>query len=378
MKLVLSDEQLMLQDAAEGYLAEAAGPSTLRRVRDAGGSDGFDRAVWASMAEMGWAGVMTSEDLGGVGLGHVEAGVIAEAMGRNLSAAPFLSTAVMGAVALTRFGGPAHAGWPARMAAGEVIIALALDETRRHAPNTVATRAERQGNGFRITGAKTFVQDGAAADGLIVSARTSGAEDDAAGVTLFLLPADTPGVEITPTNMIDTSGAARITFDGVEIDADAVLGEVDEGAGPLRDILASGCAVSAAELSGAAEGALTHSVAYLKERQQFGQLIGAFQALQHRAAHLYAEAQMAKSLSMKALFALDADAEEAAELTHAAKAKAGQVAQLAAKEAIQFHGGVGMTDAHDIGFYLKRVKVADARLGDANYHADAFARLRGY
>ena len=377
MKLVLSEEQLMLNQAAEGYLRQHAGPEKLRALRDEGKLRGFDPSVWAEMAEMGWAGVLTPEDQGGVGLGHVEAGVIAEAMGQNLSAAPFLSTAVMGAIALTRFGGPANADWPARMAAGEAILAIALDEGRRHAPTQVATTASRKGNGFRITGNKTFVQDGAEADALIVSARTSGAEDDESGITLFLVPADTPGVDRTPLRMIDASGAARITLD-VEVDADAVIGEMDEGGAPLAQILASGRAVAAAELSGAAQGALTHSIAYLKERSQFGQVIGRFQALQHRAAHLYAEVQMAKSLALKSLFALDANAQDATLLTHAAKAKAGQVAQLAAKEAIQLHGGIGMTDAHDIGFYLKRVQVADTRYGDANYHADAFARTRGY
>lgn len=379
MKLVLTEEQQMLKEMAEGFAASSMPVAALRRLRDDANPDGFDRAAWAEMAEMGWAGVMTPEAHGGVGLGHVEAGVIAAALGGTLAASPFLSTAVLGAAALSRHGSDAQkAGWLARMAKGEALTALAIDEGRKHAPDRVATTAARHGNGFRLNGAKSFVVDGHVADGLIVSARTAGAEDEPEGVTLFLVPHDAAGVAADQINMVDSRGVARITLENVELDADAVIGEVDHGGAALASVLRTGRAVLAAEMTGTAEAAFGMSVDYIKERTQFGQPIGAFQALQHRAAHLYAELQLAKSIVLKALMALDADDPEAEMLTHAAKAKVGQVAQLSAQEGVQFFGGIGMTDAADIGLYMKRVRAAEAWLGDSNHHADAFARMRGY
>ncbi|MFT7390485.1 MAG: alkylation response protein AidB-like acyl-CoA dehydrogenase [Paracoccaceae bacterium] len=373
MSLVLSQEQTMLRDAAAGYLADHAPVAQLRRLRDDDVADGFDRATWAAMAEMGWAGVLIPEDHGGVGLGMLEAGLIAEEMGRTLTASPFLSTAVLGATALVRHGSAAQrAEWLPRIAAGTALTALAVDESRRHVPETVATRARRHGNGFRLNGAKTFVIDAHVADALLVSART------AAGITLFLVPAGTPGVTVDRTRMVDERNAGRVTLSDVDLTADAVLGDVDGGAAVLRTVLNAGRAALAAEMSGAAQEATARSIAYIKDRTQFGARVGSFQALQHRAAHLYTETELGRSIVMKALMALDADAPDAELLVSAAKAKLGQVAQLAAREAVQFHGGVGMTDAVDIGFFMKRIRAAEAHLGDANFHADRFARLRGY
>lgn len=377
MPLVLTEEQEMLRDAARGYLSANAPIAQLRRLRDETSPDGFDRTTWTEMAGMGWTGVLVPEAAGGVGLGFLEAGLIAEEMGRTLTASPFHSAAVMGAVALREFGA-SHADLLAGIATGHAITALAVDEGRRHAPATVATTGDRAGNGFRLNGAKTFVAEAHVADHLIVSARTAGGPDDPDGITLFLVPADTAGLESERTDMVDSRNSGRVRLDNVEVTADAVLGEVDRGHRALGRILSAGRATLAAEMAGSAQESLNRSLDYLKERRQFGQVVASFQALQHRAADLYTEIEMGRSIVLKALQALDADDPEAGLLVTAAKAKLGRVAQQAAREAIQFHGGIGMTDAADIGFFLKRVRVAEAWLGDANFHAEAFARMNGY
>ena len=379
MAMVLNEEAGMLKDAARGYLSTSAPVSQLRKLRDSGSQDGFDRKTWADMAEMGWTGVLVPEAHGGVEMGHVAAGVIAEEMGRTLTASPYISTAIMGATALSRFGSDGQKSeWLPRIAAGEAITALAADEGRKHNPSGVAVSAERSGNGFKLNGRKTFVAEGHVADMLIVSARTAGSENEAEGITLFLVPRDAAGVTVERKDTVDSRHAADIVLDNVDVTADAVLGEVDNGLGALEAVLDAGRAGLSAEMSGSAQQCLDSTVGYLKERKQFGQIIGTFQALQHRAAHLYSEVELGKSIVLKALQTLDAAPDHAAMMVSAAKAKLGQVAQLAAREGVQMHGGMGMTDEFDIGFYMKRVRVAEALYGDANYHADKFARMRKY
>jgi len=379
MAMVLNEEAGMLKDAARGYLATSAPVSQLRKLRDSGSEDGFDRSTWAAMAEMGWTGVLVPEEHGGAEMGHVAAGVIAEEMGRTLTASPYISTAIMGATALTRHGSDAQKSeWLPKIVAGEAITALAADEGRKHNPSSVAVKAERAGNGFKLNGRKTFVAEGHVADMLIVSARTAGSETEAEGITLFLVPRDAAGVSVDRKDTVDSRHAADITLDNVEVTADAVLGEIDNGLGALEAVLDAGRAGLSAEMSGSAQQCLDSTVGYLQERKQFGQIIGSFQALQHRAAHLYSEIELGKSIVLKALQTLDAAPEHAAMMVTAAKAKLGQVAQLAAREGIQMHGGMGMTDEFDIGLYIKRIRVAEALYGDANYHADKFARMRNY
>jgi alkylation response protein AidB-like acyl-CoA dehydrogenase len=379
MAMVLSEEEGMLKDAAKGFLASSAAIGQLRRLRDSEDADGFDRSTWAAMAEMGWAGVLVPEEHGGVGMGHVAAGVIAEEMGRTLTASPFLSTAIMGATALSRFGSAAQQGeWLPRIAEGQAITAIAVDEGRKHAPAHITTTAERSGNGFKLNGRKTFVAEGHVADMMIVSARTSGGDAEEGGVTLFLVPRDADGVKVERASMIDSRNSAAVTLEDVQLDADAVLGEVDDGLRSLEAVLDAGRAGLSAEMSGSAQECLDQTVGYLKERKQFGEIIGTFQGLQHRAAHLYSEIELGKSIVLKALQALDMAPDHAAMMVSAAKAKLGRVAQLSAQESIQMHGGIGMTDEYDIGFFIKRVRVSEALYGDANYHTDKFARMRNY
>jgi alkylation response protein AidB-like acyl-CoA dehydrogenase len=377
--LVLNDDQTMLQDAAKGFVQEKAPVAALRRLRDEKVADGFDRDLWRQMAEMGWTGVLVPEDQGGLGFGFVGAGVICEEMGRTLTASPFLSTAMMAATALSRAGTPAQKQrWLPAIVAGEAIIATAVDEGRRHDPAGTAMKAERSGNGFRLSGRKTYVVDGHAADAILVAARTGGAAGEKDGISLFLVDPKAGGLASELLSTLDSRGAAELTFEGVQVTADDVVGEVDGGLGLLEVVLGAGRAGLAAELSGNAQESFVRTVDYLKERKQFGRTIGAFQALQHRAAHLFCEVELAKSAVLSALQALDADPEQASLAVSVAKSKASSVARLASQEAVQMHGGIGMTDAIDIGLFMKRMQVASSLYGDADFHADRVALARGF
>lgn len=379
MPLVLNDEQEMLREAARGFLADNAPVAALRNLRDSNDATGFDRALWKDMAEMGWAGILVDEAYGGSAFGFVGAGVIAEEMGRNLTASPFMSTSILAATALQKFASDNQKqAYLPKISAGDLIVALALDEGRKHAPAKTAMAAEKSGNGFRLTGDKTFVADGHVADKMIVAARTGGAPGEVDGLTLFLVDAHAKGVQAERTSMVDSRNAARITFNAVEATGEDVIGEVDGGHAALEGVLAAGRAGLSAEMSGAAQAAFRMTTDYLKDRKQFGTEIGTFQALQHRAAHLYSEIELMKSVVLKALQDLDQAFGMAGVTCSLAKAKAGEVAKLAALEAIQMHGGIGMTDEYDIGFYLKRIRVAQEMFGDSAYHADVIARLRGY
>jgi len=379
MPLVLTEEQEMLRDSARGFLDEKAPVSALRKLRDTNDETGFDRGLWKEMAEMGWAGILVDEEYGGADFGFVGAGVLAEEMGRTLTASPFLSTSVLAAAALKKLAGDAHKQeFLPGIAAGETLFALAVDETRKHGPAKTAMAAERAGNGFKLSGDKTFVADGHVADKIIVAARTAGAPGEEDGLTLFLVDSKAKGVRVERTIMVDSRNAARIAFDGVEATGEDVIGEVDGGYAALEGVLNAGRAGLAAEMSGAAQAAFKMTTDYLKERKQFGTEIGSFQALQHRAAHLYSEIELMKSAVLKALQDLDAHYGMAGPICALAKAKAGEVAKLASQESVQMHGGIGMTDEYDIGFYMKRIRVAQEMFGDAAFHSDRLAQLRGY
>ena len=375
MPLYLTEDQTMLRDAAREFVREQAPVRHMRELRDSANPDGFSRDLWKQFAEMGFTGILIGEEQGGLGLGHVEAGVVLEEIGRNLSPSPFLTTAVAAVEALK--GTPHAARWFPGILAGEAVAALAIDERAKHGAN-ITLKAERAGNGFRLTGSKQFVTHGHVADVILVAARTAGAEDEPEGITLFAVERGAAGLDAAPERLTDASIAARLTFDGVEVDADAVVGEVDHGADPLARLLHAGRTGAAAELLGVGGGAMDMTVDYLKERKQFGVRIGSFQALQHRAAHLYSEMEVARAAVLKAQQLLDAGDTRAEQAVHVAKAMTGLATTLSVQEGIQMHGGIGMTDAYDIGFYMKRARVLAETFGDSNYHADQLARMAGY
>jgi alkylation response protein AidB-like acyl-CoA dehydrogenase len=374
---LLTDDQKMLQETAAGFLAEEGSiAKQLRHFRDTGCSDGFGHALWRKFGELGLTGICIPEDQGGLGLGSVEAALVLEEIGRNLTPSPFLTTAVVAARAIE---GTAHGErWYPRILAGEAVLAIAIDEGRRHRPEQTGLDARRQGNGFVLSGNKQFVMHGASADMIFTSARTNGCIGDANGLTLFAVPRDAAGLSIENIGLADSSRAARLNFEDVELDADAVIGDVDAGWPRLARALNVGRSAAAAELVGVAAGASSMTVDYLKQRKQFGRLIGEFQVLQHRAAHLYGEIEIARAAALKAAELIDSGDDKAELMTSVAKAKAASVAKLAVHEGVQMHGGIGMTDEHDIGLYMKRQAVLGELFGDVYYHRNRVAELSGY
>ncbi len=375
--MTLTDDQTMLQDSVAPFMAEEGAIKTqLRHWRDTGCKDGFGHGLWKQFAELGLTGILIPETQGGAGLGQVEANVVLEEVGRNLTPSPFLTTAV---VAVRALDGSAQAErWFPGIAAGDTVAALAIDEGRHHAPAHTALAATRSGNGFSLSGTKQFVVHGGSADVIIVAARTAGAAGEEQGITLFAVERDARGLSIDNLAMVDASKAARLTLDHVEVDGDAVVGEVDGGWAPLSRALNAGRAGAAAELVGVAAGASAMTLDYLKQRKQFGRLIGEYQALQHRAAHLYGEIEIARAAALKAAQMIDAGDDRATLMVSVAKAKAARVSALAVQEGIQMHGGIGMTDEHDIGLYMKREALLGSLFGSATWHTNEVARLSGY
>ncbi len=374
MALVLNEDEKMLQESAEGFFADKAPVKALRALRDNQDETGFDRTLWKDMADMGFAGVMIDEDHGGVDMGCMAAGLIAVEMGKNLTASPFISSAVLSATAISKAGNESQkALYLPKIAAGETLIAFAIDEGRKHAPSKIELTAERAGNGFKLNGSKAMVIDGHVADQLIVAAKTGEGK-----TTLFLVDPKASGLETERTIMVDSRNAARFEFDNVEVNADAVLGEIDEAESVIEAVLNVGRAVISAEMYGASAQAFKITTDYIRERKQFGTEIGRFQALQHRSSHLYTELELAKSAVLASLSALDTGDLKASDYVKMTKAKVGQVAKLAGVEGVQMHGGVGMTDEYDIGLYLKRIRVTQELFGDTHFHMEALAKAAGY
>lgn len=374
--LLETEDETMLRDAARGFLADAAPVANLRANRDQGRP--FDTGLWREMVQMGWVGVLVPEAQGGADMGHRAAGILAEEMGRTLAASPFISSAVMAATTLRAAASQQAEQALTAITEGRLIYAVALDEGRKHAPLNTALVAQKAGNGFRLTGTKAFVADGGSAQRVLVLARTAGSAGEAAGLTLFDIPVDRAGLHKMARATVDSRDHAQMVFDGVEATGDEVLGTLDDGWALLARGVQAGQAAVAAELLGVAGGAYGMTVGYLKERKQFDRTIGSFQALQHRAAHLWAEIEVTASAIANAGRVLDATPTQAGLAVSLAKARAAQTVDLAVREGVQMHGGIGMTDAYDIGFYMKRARVGSEWLGDYGYHAAQVAAARGF
>ena len=378
MPLYHTEDQAMLADTARQFMAgEGAIAKQLRHWRDTNCKDGFGHALWKQFAELGFTGILVDEADGGLGMGHVEAGIVLEEIGRNLTPSPFLTSSVMAATALGGASAETKGRYLPGLLSGDSVFAVAIDEGAKHRPERIATRARRAGNGFSISGAKAFVVHGGSADMLVVAARTAGSDEDHDGITLFAVPRDASGLSQDVVRLVDSSMASHVKLDNVAVDADAVIGEVDGGRELLNRMLNAGRVGAAAESVGVAGGAFDMTTAYLKQRKQFGQLIGEFQALQHRAAHLYSEVEIARAAVIKAQQLLDAGSEKADLMVSVAKAKAGKAAGLAVREGVQMHGGIGMTDEYDIGLYMKRDRALAEFMGDLYYHADRVAKMSG-
>jgi len=379
MALVLNEEQRLLRDTAREFLAGNSPVEALRGLRDTRDPTGYSPELWRQMAELGWASIILPETYGGLEFGFTGLGVVLEETGRTLAASPLFASAAVGASAILLGGSEEQklSLLPA-VAAGELTLALALEETHHHRPTHIATRAEQDGDGYRLNGEKTFVLDGHSADKLVVVARTSGEEDGIEGITLFLVDRGAPGVTCQRTIMMDSRNAANLTFENVTVPADAMLGELDGGWAVLEPVLDRGRVAIAAEMMGCTLEAFERTVEYLKEREQFGAPIGSFQALQHRAAIMQAEIELARSVLLQALGAVDETPEQLPLLASLAKACLNELVKLVTNEAVQMHGGIGVTDELEIGFFLKRARVARQIFGDTGYHQDRYATLCGY
>ncbi len=378
MPMTLNQDQTMLRDSAREFMKSEAPVAHFRKFRDMECKDGFSHDLWKQFAEMGFTGILIPEAEGGLGLGHVEAGIVLEEIGRNLSPSPFLSTSVAAVEALKTADKSMRDKWFPLILGGEAVIGLAVDEGSKHRPEKTALKAERAGNGFKLSGTKQFVVQGASANLLIVVARTSGSPGENEGLTLFAVEPDASGLSMEAARLVDSSMAAHVQFNGVDVTADAIIGEVDGGWSTLTRLLDAGRTGAAAEMVGVGTGAMEMTFDYLKARTQFGKVIGEFQALQHRAAHLYGEMESARSVVLKAQNLLDEGHANAGQYVAAAKAKAGLACNLAVREGVQMHGGIGMTDEYDIGLYMKRDRSLGEFLGDAWYHADRVAQMNGY
>ena len=377
MSLVYSEEQRLLADTASEFLAARSPVSAQRRLRDEGRAEGFDPALWQEMVNLGWSAIPFPEALGGLEFGCKGLGAVFEQIGSKLGAAPLLSSVVLGGSVLELAGSAAQqAEWLPALIAGERRIALALDEQPRHDPAGTALAARREGEGWVLEGEKVFVVDGLGADAFVVVARTAGTPGETAGLSLFLVPAATAGVQLSPVKLVDSRNHARLRLAGVQLPASALVGGEGEAWAALDVALDRGRVCLAAELLGAAQTLFDTTVDYLKTRVQFDVPIGSFQALQHRAAWCFTHLQLARSTVMAGLAALDdrsLDAAGRTRLASLAKWKAGEVAHLVSREAVQMHGGMGVTDELDVGLFLKRIRVAQACLGDGDFHCQRYA-----
>jgi alkylation response protein AidB-like acyl-CoA dehydrogenase len=379
MGLILSEDQLILRDMAKSFCAEKSPVERMRTLRDTKSADGFTRDLWKEMGELGWLGILFPEAVGGAEMGYGELGVVLSECGRVLAPEPFLSTVLLGGNAVLLGGNePLQKDLLPDVCTGDRILSLAFQEHGRFSPYGVSTTAIRDGDSFKVRGEKLFVLDGHVADQIVTVARTSGSAGERNGLSLLVLDANTPGIKIQRTEMIDGRNAARITFEDAAVDVARVLGDVDNGAEVLDAVFDRATIGLCAEMLGTFEEAFERTLTYLKTREQFGVKIGTFQGLRHRAAQMFGEIEFARSVVLDALTAIDDGRDDVSQCASAAKSRCSDVANLVGGEAVQMFGGIGMTDEEEIGLFFKRLKAAELFLGDAIYHRNRYAGLRGY
>jgi acyl-CoA dehydrogenase len=379
MALILNEEQQSLKDIASEFLQSNAPITHFREIRDTQNELGYDESLWMEMVNLGWSGILIPEEYGGFDFGMVGMGSILEEAGKTLTPSPLFSTGVLGASLLTLGGNDSQKQtYLPQIVDGTLTTALALEESNRHAPYSIDTQAKKNGDQFIISGCKNFVIDGHSSNLLIVAARTEGSVNDESGITLFLVNSDSQGVEITKTSMVDSRNAANIKFSDVTVSSDNILGEENNGASLLEVVLDRAQIAISAEMLGNASQAFNLTLEYLKERKQFGAVIGTFQALQHRAAEMYSELELTKSSVIAACNAVDENSNDLRRMASLAKFKSGETNHLITNEAVQMHGGVGVTDEYDVGLFMKRARVTEQIFGNSEYHIDRYATLSDY
>lgn len=373
MPLIINEEQQMLKNSANQFLTTNAPVAALRKLRDEKNDIGYDPQLWQSMADMGWAGLTIPESHGGLGFGYTGLGQVLEEMGRTLTASPMIATVVLGATIIEEAGNAQQKDYILeKIVSGQLTLALAYEEYNSHRPLTINTTARKNGDNYILNGTKKFVLDGHTADQFIVTAKTD------EGISLFIVDVKSSGIQIDRTIMMDSRNAATIHFDNVLVPEGNGIGVLGEGAAVLEKTLDIARICLSAEMLGTIQEAFERTITYLKERQQFGLSIGSFQGLQHRAADMFCEIELCKSVVLNALQAIDRNDNNLATLASICKAKTGEVIQLVTNEAIQMFGGIGMTDEEEIGFFMKRARVAQQTFGDYHFHYERFAGLEGF
>lgn len=379
MGMILNEEQTLLHDSAREFFKEKAPVTAVRALRDEKDATGYSKSLWKSMVDMGWPGIIVPEAYGGLDFGFQGLTIVLEQSGQGLTASPLVSTVLLGASTLVLGGSEAQKETLLpQIVSGDLTMTLAIDEGAHFDPAGIALEAKAAGTGFVLTGQKTLVLDGHVADKIIVAARTSGSAGDRDGITLFVVDGNAAGVSREKLSMLDSRNAALVTLSNVKVDADAVVGEIDGGFCILEQVLDRAAIGLAAEMLGSMSEVFDFTLEYLKERTQFGQLIGSFQSLQHRAAIMFSELEMARSVVMEAASAVDEGSAQVSQLASLAKSIVNETANLVTREGVQMHGGIGMTDEHDMGLYIKRSRVAERTFGSAAYHHDRYASLNGY
>ncbi len=379
MKLVLTEEEQFLKDTAKNFAEERCPISHFRSLRDSNDPKLWDKDIWKEMSALGWPGILIPEEYGGSNFGITGISVILEECAKTLTPSPLFATGVLGAFSITNFGNDDQKqNYLPKISSGDMTTALAIDESSHHNPADTEMVAKKDGKKFVLNGKKTFVIDGASADLLIVLARTSGNKGESSGLTLFLIDSNNTGIERIKLDMADSRNYANINFNNVEVSAKNILGDEETGGETVENILDIGRIAIASEMLGNAEAAFETTLDYLKQRKQFGVLIGSFQALQHRAAEMFCELELTKSSVMAAMKAADEGSNELQRLSSLSKTMAGETLHLVSNEAVQMHGGIGVTDEYDIGFFLKRARVAEQIFGSSKFHTERYANISGF
>jgi acyl-CoA dehydrogenase len=379
MKLILTEEEQFLKDTAKNFAEERCPISHFRSLRDNNDPNLWDKGIWKEMTTLGWPGILIPEEYGGSNFGITGISVILEECAKTLTPSPLFATGVLGAFSITKFGNDdQRQNYLPKISDGDLTTALAVDESSHHNPADTEMVAKKDGKKFILNGKKTFVIDGASADLLIVLARTSGNKGESSGLTLFLVDSNDNGIEKIKLDMADSRNYANINFNNVEVSYKNILGDEETGGETVENILDIGRIAIASEMLGNAEAAFETTLDYLKQRKQFGVLIGSFQALQHRAAEMFCELELTKSSVMAAMKAADEGSNELQRLSSLSKTMAGETLHLVSNEAVQMHGGIGVTDEYDIGFFLKRARVAEQIFGSAKFHTERYANISGF
>ena len=379
MKLILTEEEQFLKDTAKSFAEERSPIAHFRSLRDMSDPMLWDKNIWNEMSKLGWPGIMIPEEFGGSNFGLSGICVVLQECAKTLTPSPLFASGVLGAYAINNYGTKEQKEkYLPLIANGELTTSVAVDESSHHNPYDTVLIAKKSSDEYILSGKKNFVIDGTSSDLLIVLARTSGKKGDLTGLTLFLVDPTNEGIDRIKLEMADSRNYANIIFDNVKISSKNILGDIEAGGEAIDDVLDIGRIAMSAEMLGNSEAAFETTLDYLKQRKQFGVLIGSFQALQHRAAEMFCEIELTKSSVIAAMRAADERSNDVQRLSSLAKTVAGETLHLVSNEAIQMHGGIGVTDEYDIGFFLKRARVAEQIFGSAKFHTERYANLSGF